>query len=1051
MNSPHEQFSFVQAEHQVLKFWKEHDTFQKSLHKTQNQPTYTFYDGPPFATGLPHHGHLLASTIKDIIARYRTMEGHYVERRFGWDCHGLPIENEIDKKLGMGAHEAIQKIGMARYNDHCRNIVQKYTSKWNKTITRIGRWVDFVNDYKTMDKNFMESVWWALKKLWDKNYIYYGTKVVPYCPKMQTVLSNFEAGLDYRQVQDPAITVLFKLRDEEAYLAAWTTTPWTLPANLGLCVKADTAYTKVRDEDKKIDFYLAREALIRYQKNRRLKILSHCTGAQLKGKKYHPLFDYFVHQEKQGAFCILNDDYVTTETGTGIVHTAPNFGEDDNRVMKEAGLSSCTASPIDKSGHFTHEAVHFSGEYIKDADKKIISQLKKTGHLYEHSTYVHSYPYCYRSGAPLIYRTVPCWYVRVEKMREQLEKSNAQINWIPPHIKTGRFGNWLENARDWAIGRNRIWGTPIPIWINDETGTMDCFGSIEEFKKITGVELQDMHREFVDPITYQKPKEPGTYRRTPEILDCWFESGSMPYGQSHYPFENKEQFERQFPADFITEGLDQTRGWFYTLTILSTALFQKPAFKNVIVSGMVLAKDGKKMSKSLRNYTPPDDLMETYGADALRLALISSPLVKAEEQRFSDEALKDMTRRVLLPWYNSFKFFTTYAQLDNWNPKSHLEKGEEISDQWILSKLQTLTEQVSKSMNTYHLDRATPHLFHFIDHLNNWYIRLNRRRFWAEKNSPNKNQAYTALYLTLKQITTLMAPIAPFLSEWIFQELRKRDPELPESVHLCPYPKANPRQKNPELEDAMSRMQQIVLLGRQKRNQFKIKVKTPLQTLTVLHRDPKILRELEKLELAIKTELNVKEVVYAENEEDYIDLYARPNFPVLGKKLGKDFKHYQKLISSLTDHQCRKIEEGCGVTLEGREFSSEEILIFREAKKGTHALSNRLISINLDGDLTDDLIQEGIAREVVSRIQKTRKDMQLHISQRIIVDFSGSPEIISSILKHQNHISQEILANEMRVQDELKTPHLFQIDGNQFKIILHPQKLQEEPPEPQKG
>ena len=1038
MNSSSEHFSFVKAEHQVLRFWEEHDIFQQSLKQTKNCPAYTFYDGPPFATGLPHHGHLLASTVKDTIARYFTMKGHYVERRFGWDCHGLPIENEIDKELKMGAHEAVKKIGIAQYNDNCRSIVQKYTSQWNKTITRIGRWVDFKNDYKTMDTNFMESVWWVLKKLWDKDYIYYGTKVVPFSTHMQTVLSNFEAGLDYRQVQDPAVTVLFKLKDEEAFLAAWTTTPWTLPSNLGLCVRADISYVKVRDEDKKVDFYLAEEALPSYDKNRNISILSHCKGNQLKGRSYHPLFNYFAHQEKQGAFRVLADDYVTTSTGTGIVHTAPAFGEDDNRVMKEAGLS-CTVCPVNESGHFTDEVTDFAGEYVKDADKKIIAKLKETGHLYEHSTYVHSYPYCYRSGTPLIYRTIPCWYVRVESLREQLLACNAQVNWVPSHIKEGRFGKWLENARDWAIGRNRIWGTPIPIWINDETGAMDCFGSLEKLQKATNVQIKDMHREFVDPLSYQKKGEPGTYRRTPEVLDCWFESGSMPYGQSHYPFQNKEKFDQQFPADFITEGLDQTRGWFYTLTVLSTALFQKPAFKNVIVSGMVLAEDGKKMSKSLRNFTPPDDLMEQYGADALRLALISSPLVKAEEQRFSDKSVKDMTRRVLLPWYNSYKFFLTYAQLDNWNPRNHFQKGEEISDLWILSKLQTLTDQVSQGMNSYHIDRAIPNLFNFIDHLNNWYIRLNRRRFWADEDSQNKNQAYTTLYLTLKQLCILMAPLAPFLSEWIFQELRKLDASLPKSVHLCPYPQWDLEQKNSILEDAMSRMQQIVLMGRQKRNQLKIKVKTPLQTLTILHRDQKTLDEIAKLEPAIQAELNVKEVVYARNEEHYIDLYALPNSPILGKKLGKDFKHYQKLITSLTSEQCREVEEGKDIELDQRTFGPKEILIFREAKKGNHALSNRLISINLDGKLTDDLIQEGIAREVINRIQKTRKDMQLNVSQRILVDFSGSPQIISSILKHRTHISQEVLAVDIQEKSDLTHPHIFKINEEQLKIVIHPQ------------
>ena len=603
-----ESLSLPHLEQEVLKFWESHKIFEKTLEKTRHCTPYTFYDGPPFATGLPHHGHLLASTIKDIIPRYFTMKGHYVQRRFGWDCHGLPVENEIDKKLGMSAHKAVETIGIKGYNDQCRNIVQKYTQEWRKTISRLGRWVDFHNDYKTMDKDFMESVWWVLKQLWDKDLVYRGNKVVPFSTQLQTVLSNFEAGLDYRQVQDPAVTVLFRLKDEDAFMAAWTTTPWTLPSNLGLCVNPTIDYVKAKDENRGIHLYMAEQALERYKKNHSLSIISRCRGREFKGRRYHPLFSYFAQEETNGAFQILTDPYVTTDTGTGIVHTAPAFGEDDNRIMKEEGILS-SVCPVDPSGRFTTEVTDFAGEHVKEADKSIIKKLKEspTPQLYEHSTYVHSYPFCYRSGTPLIYRTIPCWYVKVESMRDKLLEVNNQINWIPSHVKEGRFGNWLKNARDWAIGRNRIWGTPIPIWKNDKTGNTDCFGSIEQLAQASGTTLGDLHREFVDPITYTKKGEPGTYRRTTEVLDCWFESGSMPYAQSHYPFEegDKQDFHHRFPAQFISEGLDQTRGWFYTLTVLSTALFGKSAFENVIVSGLILAEDGKKMSKSQRNYTPP--------------------------------------------------------------------------------------------------------------------------------------------------------------------------------------------------------------------------------------------------------------------------------------------------------------------------------------------------------------------------------------------------------------------------------------------------------------
>ena len=642
-----ESFSFVNMEHDILKFWEQNQTFQKSLEQTKDNAPYIFYDGPPFATGLPHHGHLLAGTLKDIVPRYWTMKGRYVQRRFGWDTHGLPIEQEINKKLGMTAHEALEKLGVAGYNQECRSIVNRYTSEWEQTVTRLGRWVDFENDYKTMDPTFMESCWWVFKSLWDKGLVYQGTKVVPYSTGLGTGLSNFEAGLDYRDVQDPAVTVLFKMDDSEDYIAAWTTTPWTLPSNLALCVGPDVDYVRVHDKDRGVNIIFAEERVETFAKKRNLEIVGESfKGTELLGKKYEPLFPYFSDLKSEGAFTIFNDDYVTTDSGTGIVHQAPSFGEDDNRICKAAGMKA-EVCPLDEVGRFTEEVKDYAGQYVKDADKNIIKHLKDNTRLYDHGNLVHSYPFCYRSGAPLIYRTVPQWFVSVESFKDKLVKNNQEINWVPGHIKNGRFGKWLENARDWAVSRTRVWGTPLPIWTNDETGSMKCFGSIDELKQASGVLLTDLHREFSDDVTFTVEGEAGTYKRIPDVFDCWFESGSMPYAQLHYPFENKEMFENGFPAEFIAEGLDQTRGWFYTLTILSTALFDKPAFKNVIVNGMVLAEDGKKMSKSLRNFTAPDQLMEDFGADALRLYLINSGLVKGEEQRFTDAGVKDMVRRAL--------------------------------------------------------------------------------------------------------------------------------------------------------------------------------------------------------------------------------------------------------------------------------------------------------------------------------------------------------------------------------------------------------------------
>lgn len=1038
MSNEQEQFSFVDTEHKILDFWKNNDIFKKSLEQTRSGKAYIFYDGPPFATGLPHHGHLLASTLKDIAPRYFTMKGRYVERRFGWDCHGLPIENEIDKKLGMSAQIAVEKLGVKGYNDECRSIVQKYTSEWEKTISRMGRWVDFENDYKTMDPSFMESVWWVIKQLWDKDLIYKGTKVVPFSTKLGTVLSNFEAGLDYRDVQDPAITALFKLKDEDAYIAAWTTTPWTLPSNLGLCVGPEIDYTKIKTEDGKI-IYFAKERVESYFKKKPYEELGSVKGVELKGKRYEPLLPYFKNLESEGCFQVFADDYVTTDSGTGIVHIAPAFGEDDNRVMTSAGVRTIVC-PVDDAGEFTSEVSDFEGKHVKEADKEIIKRLKEDGSLYEQSVYVHSYPYCYRTGTPLIYRAIPSWYVSVESLKEKLLKSNAQINWVPAHIKDGRFGKWLENARDWAISRNRIWGTPIPIWINDENENMVCVGSVEELYEFSGVKVDDLHREFVDEITFTIEGENGVYRRIPEVLDCWFESGSMPYAQQHYPFENKEIFENGFPAEFIAEGLDQTRGWFYTLTVLSTALFEKPAFKNVIVNGMVLAADGKKMSKSLRNFTAPDELLEKFGADALRLYLINSGLVKAEEQRFTDDGVKDMVRRVLLPWYNSFKFFKTYAEIDGWNSKEHLQTGTNITDKWILSKLQSLVKQVTREMEAYRLYNVVPSLFSFIEDLTNWYIRLNRRRFWENGLADDKQQAYSTLYMAVLRLSQLMAPFAPFLSEHIYLELKAfgKDSEYTkkDSIHLTSFPEFSEQLIFPELEDAVGRMQELILLGRQKRNQVKVKVKTPLSELKIIHRDQTILDEIKKLESYIKTELNVKVISYMSDEENFINLFAKPNSPVLGKKLGKEFGKYRKLITELEQSDLLNLETGKSIKIESRDFTPEEILIFREPKEGTETLSNSLISIELDTNLTEELILEGLAREVVNRVQKTRKDLGFEVNDRIKLNFKGSEKLCSAIESHSDYISSETLCEEIRKDETLENAIQFEIDGESLSLNI---------------
>jgi isoleucyl-tRNA synthetase len=1039
-----ESFSFVQAEHEVLRFWKQERIFERSLEQTRDCKPYIFYDGPPFATGLPHHGHLVGSTLKDIIPRYYTMQGHYVQRRFGWDCHGLPIEHEIDKSLGMSSQQAVAQFGIKGYNDECRKIVQRYTAEWEKTITRIGRWVDFRNDYKTMDPTFMESVWWVMQQLWNKDLLYRGVKVVPFSTALGTVLSNFEAGSNYQDVQDPAVTVLFKLADDNACIAAWTTTPWTLPSNLGLCVNARIDYVLVRDTALGIRFWLAEARLEAVGKNHKLEVLDKVPGSALVGKKYEPLFPYFSELQAEGAFTVFADDYVTTDSGTGIVHLAPAFGEDDFRVMKANGITAAPC-PIDLEGKFTAEVGDYAGVYVKDADKQIIRRLKEAGRLYAQDVIVHSYPFCPRSDTPILYRTIPSWYVKVEGMRERLVANNRQINWVPDHIRNGRMGNWLQNALDWCISRNRYWGTPLPIWVNDTTGTHLCIGSIDELEKYSGVRVADLHREVVDELSFTVPGEKGTYHRVEEVLDCWFESGSMPYAQLHYPFENKGLFEAGFPAEYIAEGLDQTRGWFYTLLVLSTALYDKPSFKNVIVNGIVMAEDGKKMSKRLQNYTPPDLLMEQYGADALRLYLINSGLVKAEEQRFADSGVKDMVRRALLPWYNSFRFLQTYADIDQWRASADAPVSTNITDQWLLSRLQSLLTNVTREMAQYKLYNVVPALFEFIEDLTNWYIRLNRGRFWVEdgpsdKHWADKSAAYQTLYQTLHALTLAMAPFAPFLAEHIYQLLLPYSPagaQAPQSVHLCAYPQALPQYIQPVLEAAVSRMQNIILLGRQKRNQVKIKTKTPLARLTIIHQEQAMLDEIARLEDYIRSELNVKTVEYSQDENRYIKLFAKPNAPVLGKRLGKDFGRFRGLIEKLDAAALNELQDTGTLTLDGVGFSLDDILIFREPKPGTESLSNRFISIDMDCQLAPALIQEGLAREVVNRIQKTRKDLGLNVSDRITIAYIAQAELAGVIAAHKEHIMRETLCTTLTPAAGLPgTAVHFDIDGLDLGIAI---------------
>jgi isoleucyl-tRNA synthetase len=831
------------------------------------------------------------------------------------------------------------------------------------------------------------------------------------------------------------VIVLFPIEGEDANLAIWTTTPWTLPSNIGVCVNADLTYLKVKDNDQDVIYYVAKDRFDAVTNKKEVTVLEECLGKDLVGKSYQPPFNYFAEQKQNGAFKVHADGYVTTSGGTGLVHMAPAFGEDDARVMHAAGFRE-NICPVDDHGLFTQAVADYAGQHVKTADKAIMKDLKARGLLYDQATIVHSYPFCPRSDTPLIYRAIPSWYVNVEKIKDRMIAANQKIRWVPEHMKDGRFGKWLEGARDWAISRNRVWGTPLPIWINDETGNQLCIGSVEELEQLTNTTVTDLHRDHVDDLTFTIEGEAGVYRRIPEVLDCWFESGSMPYAQNHYPFENKDYVENGFPAQFIAEGVDQTRGWFYTLTILGAALFDKPAFENVIVNGLVLAKDGKKMSKRLKNYTPSEALLDKYGADALRLFLMSSGLVKAEEQRFSDDGVKEMIRRTLLPWYNAFKFFQTYADVDQWKIAAEPKPSEHILDVWILSRLQSLKALVAEHMGNYQLYWVVPQLLLFIEELTNTYIRLNRSRFWESGMGENKQAAFTTLYTVLSELAKIMAPFTPFLAETIYQQLKTYNAsEQPLSVHLCRYPQADKTLIDEGLEAAVDRLQQILVLARQQRNDAKIKIKIPLNKMTIIHKDKQLLTDIQKLESIIKKEINLKTIDYCTDENQFINLTAKPNSPVLGKRLQKKFGPISKAIRELSTSDILAYEQNGELEIEGETLAGDDLLIFREAKQGANIATNSKISLQLDLELNDDLIAEGLAREVINRIQKLRKTMDLNVADRIKVYYQADAKLQHVISDFSEMICQETLTTEL-VNESVADMQDNEIDGYVLQLAI---------------
>lgn len=1011
---------FAKQEEEVLSFWQQNEIYKKSVEERPADNEYVFYDGPPFATGLPHFGHMVPGTIKDAIPRYQTMRGKRVIRRFGWDCHGLPVESLIQKELGISGHKAIIEYGVDKFNEKCRSSVLRYTSEWKDAITRMGRWVDFENGYRTMDKDYMESIWWVFKTLYDKGLIYEGYNILPYSPALACPLSNMEVNLGgYQDVTDPAVTVRFKADGEEnTYFLAWTTTPWTLPSNLALAVGPDIDYVKVQDEEGGEYYYLAEALLNKYYKDGKgCKVVARCKGTDLKGRTYEPLFPYFKDLKKQGAFTVVTGDYVTTEDGCGIVHTAPGFGEEDYQVLRGTGIP--VVCPIDEECKFTSEVTDFEGMFVKDADKPVIAWLKENGKLVKRENYLHSYPFCYRTKKPLIYRAMSCWFVDVEKIKATMLKCNDQINWVPSHIKYGRFGKWLEGARYWAISRNRFWGNPIPVWKCDGSDYIEVIGSCAELEAKSGQKVTDLHKHYVDNITWPSPDGKGTMRRVPDVLDCWFESGSMPYAQQHYPFENKERFENIFPADFINEGLDQTRGWFYTLTILAAALFEKPAFMNCVVSGIVLTADGKKMSKSEHNYTDPMELVAKYGADALRFALLNSSVVRSDDLKFSDTLVSDTIKELILPIWNAYSFFVTYANIDSYEPSAtKFEELENSLDRWILSSANSLVADMTKAFDTLDIQGACTNLIAFIDDLNNWYIRRSRRRFWRSENDGDKKQAYDTLYSVLMTFVKVACPIVPFVTETIYQNLRTENDPL--SVHLCSWPEYKEEERDLRLEHEMKLTMKAIAMGRSLRASSNLKNRQPLKKYFIVDRDEDDRAILSKNSDIIAEELNVKEVSIQSDESDLVSYTAKANFKVLGSKLGKSMKEVASQIQAFSSSDIAAILDGNAKNVEysagSIELTADDLIVQRVEKENVKVYNEGLLTVGFDSEITLELLQEGITRDFVRLVQTCRKESGFDVADHVMITVYGDEEFNTAVNAFKDYICAETLCDKFSIE-----------------------------------
>jgi len=995
--------SLPAEEETTLKYWEEIDAFQESLRQSKGKPPYNFYDGPPFATGLPHYGHILAGTIKDVVCRHAHQRGYHVERRFGWDCHGVPVEGIIDEKLKIKGRGDVLRIGIDKYNEECRGIVQKYTKEWRQIVERFGRWIDFDKDYKTMDLSYMESVWWCFKTLFDKGLVYRSFRVMAYSTSLATPLSNFEVQLNYKEVSDPSIIVQFKRADKDnAYILAWTTTPWTLPSNLGLCVNPELKYLRVKKKDDGVEWLVGKDRFdwvcqsIKKNREKDFEVLEEVLGEKLVGIPYKPLFEYFREKVNSKAWHILSDKYVTTGAGTCIVHQAPAFGEDDYRVCVKFGVvekdGTGIVNPVDADGCYDASVTDFVGQHVKQADNAIRAMLKKNGNLVFNGNEVHNYPHCWRSDTPLIYKAIPAWFIKVEEARDKIIANNNQTYWVPSFVKEKRFHNWLTEARDWCVSRSRYWGAPLPLWVSSDFEEIVCIGSVAELEKYAGRKITDIHRHFIDDITIPSKQGKGVLRRVDEVFDCWFESGSMPYSSKHYPFENKEEFEAGFPANFIAEGLDQTRGWFYTLMVLSTHIFDKPAFKNLICNGLVLASDGKKMSKRLQNYPDPSLMCHVYGADAVRMYMCNSPVVRAEPLKFKEEGVKDVVKDVFLPWFNVYRFLTletTRYELEHgkFKPDSkRIKQSDNLMDKWIIASMHNLIKFMRDEMDAYRLYTVVPRLTKLLEDVTNWYVRLNRERMRGLSGPGEALTALSTLYELLLNLSILLAPFTPFITETMYQNLARALPDghplKAKSVHFVMVPEHDPTALDTDIQRAVERMQSIVELGRTCREHRKVGLKMPLRSMTVCNKDQSFIKDLQRLQAYVELELNVVEVKYmTEDSADQITYTATLNFKVLGKKLGKSMKAVQDAVKQLSSDQLKQFEATGTISFAGFDFTSEEMTLVRAIKGlddpnlDSHRNAESIVILDFTHD--EDLARMAVCRDIANRVQKLRKEAKL--------------------------------------------------------------------------